>query len=99
MMMPRIFASSGLPQRGLAQPSNMSTRCGLRLREIAANTPFLHQLTVRGPASRQDFARREPRIELPITSQPKYAPGNAGMASNKPERPKPQRQLHLPLYD
>ena len=69
----------------------MSTRCGLRLREIAANTPLLHQLTVRGPASRHDFARREPRIELPITSQRKYAAGNAGMASNKPEyaRPKP----------
>jgi hypothetical protein len=74
---------------------------GLRLREIAANTPVLHQSPVRGPASRHDFARRGARIQPPIKSQPKYEPGNGGMESNKREYawPKPQRQLHLPLYD
>src|SRR5258707_12809819 len=34
---------------GLARPSNMSTRRGLRLRGIAANSPVLHQSPMRGP--------------------------------------------------
>src|SRR5262245_19721962 len=53
------------------------------------------------PSIRDDFARRGARIHSPIKSQPKYERGNGGMESDQPEyaRPKPQRQLHLPLYD
>ena len=53
------------------------------------------------PASRHDFARRGARIHSPIKSKPKYERGNGGMESDQREyaRPKPQHQLHLPLYD
>jgi len=47
------------------------------------------------------FARRGARIHSPIESQPKYERRNGGMESDQREyaRAKPQRQLHLPLYD
>jgi len=53
------------------------------------------------PASRHDFARRGARIYSPIKSKPKYERRNGGMERDQREyaRAKPQRQLHLPLYD
>jgi hypothetical protein len=104
-MMPRIFASSGHSSAFHPVEARPTTEYVDEVRiSLARNCceySCFASIAREWPASRHDFARREPHIELPITSQPKYAPGNAGMASNKPKyaRPKPQRQLHLLLYD